>query len=153
FLARVLVRTAVSTALVTPWAGAGLALAAASGPPSQWQMAAAMVLAIVAPGVYAARLVETRAAGLEAVAGTGRIVRARAFLEGLTELTGDPAAAKRRRRLDQDIATAAKAVAGELSPEPSVSARLIRASALIHLDRAAEAEAVLLPLAETDPVA
>jgi tetratricopeptide (TPR) repeat protein len=153
FLARALVRNALSVALVTPWLGAALALGGGGGPTSRWQAAAAVVLATVPPGVYAERLVQVRSANLETFASTGRLVSARGILDGLIDLTGDRTAAERRQRLDQDIDAVAKSVARELSSTAPASARLTRAFAFIQLDRPVEAEAILLPLAESDPTA
>lgn len=153
FLVRTLVRSALSAALVTPWIGVALALAGAAGPSSQWQLAAAVVLATVPPGVYAERLVEVRSARLATVMSTGRIVRARGILDGLIDLAGDPTAAERRRKFDYDIDGLTKSVTRELSSAAPASARLNRAIAFIQLDRTAEAEALLAPLAASDPTA
>jgi tetratricopeptide (TPR) repeat protein len=71
----------------------------------------------------------------------------------LTDLAGDTSAAGRRRQLDQAIDTAEKMVAREPPPTALASAKLNRAFAFLQLDRSAEAEAILAPLAESDPTA
>jgi tetratricopeptide (TPR) repeat protein len=150
---RAIVRSAVSTALVTPWIGAAMALANASGRASRWQAAAALLIAALPPGVYAARLVDVRSAGMDTHASTGRLVRARGVLTGLNDIVGEPAFVALRRKLDQNIEAARKGVSRELSPKASISARLTRAFVFIQLDRAAEAEAILAPLSQSDSTA
>src|SRR5262245_4780072 len=152
-LVRALVRSTVSTALVTPWIGAALGLANSAGLPSRLQAAAALLIATIPPGVYADRLVDVRSTGLDTLASTGRMVRARGLLTGLNDITGDPALVARLRKLDRDIDAATKGVSRELSPKASATARLTRAFVFMQLDRAAEAEAILGPLAESDSMA
>lgn len=152
-IARVLVRSAVSTALVTPWVGVALALANSAGRASRLQAAAALLVATLPPGVYAARLVDVRSASMDTFASTGRIVRARAMLSGLNDIVGSPSLVARRRKLDHDIDAATKGVAKELSPKASASARLTRAFVFIQLDRTADAEAILAPLSKSDSTA
>jgi tetratricopeptide (TPR) repeat protein len=130
-----------------------LALTNTAGRASRLQAAAALLIATIPPGVYAARLVDIRTAALDTFASTGRIVRARTVVTGLNDIVGDPAFVTRRRRFDQDIGAATKAVSRELSPKASASARLTRAFVFVQLDRAAEAEAILGPLSESDSTA
>jgi tetratricopeptide (TPR) repeat protein len=153
FIPRVLFRSAVSTALVTPWAGLAMSLAAPVGCPTRWQIVAALVFAVVPPGAYADRLVETRSAKLATFASTGRFVLARDVLVGLTDVAGDPAAADRRERIEKDIAAATMSVARELPPKASISARLSRALAFVQLHRLADAEAMVSPLAKSNSTA
>jgi tetratricopeptide (TPR) repeat protein len=152
-LVRALVRSVASVILVTPWAGAALTLARAGGAPSRWQVAAAVVLATVPPGVYAERLIETRSASLGTLTSAGRAVRARQLLGGLTDLAGDVGMTDRRRQLDQVIALAETLAAREPRPTAPVSARLTRAFAFIQLDRPGDTEAILAPLADSDSTA
>src|SRR5262249_33813308 len=144
---------AVSTALVTPWVGVALALANSAGRASRLQAAAALLVATLPPGVYAARLVDVRSASMDTFASTGRIVRARAVLSGLNDIVGSPSFVARRRKLDHDIDAATKGVVKELSPKASASARLTRAFVFIQLDRTADAEAILAPLSKSDSTA
>lgn len=149
-------RTLLAAALVVPWCVA--AAAEGADRPGQWEFAAAGLLALLPPVMYAESLVRARTASAEELLATGRPVKALPHLAGLVELGGDrkvegkaPAAA--RRATDELVAQLRKGTAAGLPPSATPGAQLNFAVALIQLNELDAAADRLRPLAATDDTA
>jgi tetratricopeptide (TPR) repeat protein len=152
FAGHAVARSVLAVALVTPWLF--VVQRAESAGLRGWPWAVGGLLALLPPALYADRLRESETRAFTEYRDTGRFVRARALLDGLTDLGADPPSfatrAEVRKQLDRDIATLTEAVRAPLTPDAPSSVRLVRGFALIQLDRLSEAETVLAPLAEGD---
>jgi tetratricopeptide (TPR) repeat protein len=154
FTGHAVARSLLAVALVTPWLFVVQGRAESAGLRG-WYWAVGGLLALLPPAMYADRLRESEARAFAEYRDTGRFVRARSVLDGLTDLGADlPSFATRaeaRKQLDRDIATLTEAVRAPLTSDAPPSVRLVRGFVLIQLDRLSEAETVLAPLAEGDP--
>lgn len=86
FVARLVTRTTVASALVAPWMHATRVAWHIGNPCSRFGRIAAMLLAAFPPAVFANRVIEAHQANFDQFHGTGRLVRARWELAGLVEL-------------------------------------------------------------------
>ncbi|MFO0798005.1 MAG: hypothetical protein U0804_11040 [Gemmataceae bacterium] len=151
-------RTLLAAALVAPWCVAAAAGTGAAEKPGQWEFAAAVLLALLPPGVYAETLARARAASADELLATGRPARALPHLAGLIELGGDrkvegKAPAEARRAADALVSQLRKGTAAGLPPAAPPAARINFAVALIQLDELDAAADRLRPLAATDDTA
>ncbi len=150
FVAHAVARSMLATALVGPWLFAGQIPGDMNFRPTGRHFAIGLLIALLPPTVYADRLRDVRVQSFEGYASTGRLVRARGLLDGLTDLGVDRVHSKPlaawRKELDRDIAALADAV----RRPPSIDGHVAHGFALIQLDRLNDAERILRPLAESN---
>jgi tetratricopeptide (TPR) repeat protein len=116
---------------------------------------AAVILALVPPGVYADRLIAARAGQLSGEMASGRFVKARLLVLGLQEVGADPHSLipVRLADLDASIQRLSDRVKHPLPPHTAPGRQIDRAFHLIQLDRLDEAAELLAPWAESEPAA
>ncbi|HYH67060.1 MAG TPA: hypothetical protein VD866_20360 [Urbifossiella sp.] len=151
-------RTLLAAALVVPWCVAAAAGTGTVEKPGQWEFAAAGLLALLPPGMYAETLARARTASAEELLATGRPAKALPHLTGAVELGGDrkvegKAPAEARRSADALVAQLRKGTAAGLPPTAPPAVQLRFAVALIQLDELDAAADRLRPLAATDDTA
>jgi tetratricopeptide (TPR) repeat protein len=154
FVMRTFCRSALAVFLVTPWLVPPRRASRASRP----AFVAGLFLAVLPPLAFAHRLAEVRTTEAASYLETGRLVRAEAVIEGLSEIgSWYPINDKSPRQARQSTQASLEALRGEArrapSEDASVSSRFQRAFLLFQLDQLEEADKLLRPLAEIDTTA
>ena len=156
FLARDIARAIIAYLLVLPWL---IVDSLRQGPdpritatPAAF-LAGAMI-ALLPPLVYAKQMIESRSIELNANLRTGRLLKAKAILVGLSDLgawrdAGAASPTQTLRELEGTLVRMEREVNRDLPAPAAPSKRLERAFLLIQLERLEEAEPILRSLSET----
>jgi tetratricopeptide (TPR) repeat protein len=153
---RLAVRGLWCLALQLPWCLAGLGLAARPArpiPAAAWALA--LLAALAPPAVYAWALADAWAEQAAEALDEGRLRRAEILLTELADVAGNRPVGgvplpRVRARVERALEPVRAAVARPLPPDSPPAAQIDYARQLAQLDRLAEAEQLLAPLAGRD---
>ena len=157
FNLRTVARTLWCLLLELPWCCALARTTAGTGRyvPCRLDIGLALAVAILLPAVYALRVADDETKKLAEILGHGRLLKARATLEiirelGMGEAIGDRPIAELQKQLDREIELSREMVKSPLPRSAPLAYRLEWDRRLAMLDRSAEAERDLRPLAASD---